>query len=35
MHKIFGIKENVEYSIRIGAYIIPIKENKIAVIKTP
>lgn len=35
MHKIFGIKENVEYSTRIGAYIIPIKKNKIAVIKTP
>ena len=35
MHKIFGIRENVEHSTRIGAYIIPIKKNKIAVIKTP
>ncbi len=34
MHRIFGIKENVEYATRIGAYVIPIKENKIAVIKT-
>ncbi len=34
MHKIFGAKENVEYTTRIGAYVIPIKENKIAVIKT-
>ena len=34
MHKIFGIKENVAYTTRIGAYIIPVKDNKIGVIKT-
>lgn len=34
MHKIFGRKENVEYSTRIGAYLIPIENNKIGVIKT-
>lgn len=35
MHKIFGIKENVEYTTRIGTYVIPIEDNKICVIKTP
>lgn len=35
MHKIFGIKENNIYFDREGAYIIPIKENKIGIIKTP
>jgi 8-oxo-dGTP diphosphatase len=35
MHKIFGTKENVEYTDREGAYIIPVKENCIGVIKTP
>lgn len=35
MHKIFGTKENVSYTTRIGAYILPIKDNKIGVIKTP
>lgn len=34
MYKIFGIKENVEYTTRIGAYVIPVKDNKIGVIKT-
>ncbi|MCH5191251.1 MAG: NUDIX domain-containing protein [Oscillospiraceae bacterium] len=34
MHKIFGIKKDVEYTDRKGAYLIPVKENKIAVIKT-
>ena len=35
MHKIFGKKEDVEYTTRIGAYFIPIKDNKIGVIQTP
>lgn len=35
MHKIFYEKENEKYIDRIGAYLIPIKDNKIAVIKTP
>lgn len=34
MHKIFGIIEKVSYTTRIGAYLIPIKDNKIGVIKT-
>lgn len=35
MHKIFGAKENASYLDREGAYIIPIKDNKIGVVKTP
>lgn len=35
MHKIFGTKENPSYLDREGAYIIPIKNNNIGVIKTP
>lgn len=35
MHKIFGTKENVVYNDRRGAYIIPICDTKIAVVKTP
>ena len=35
MHKIFGVKENAIYFDRKGAYVIPIKENKIGVVKTP
>ncbi len=35
MHKIFGIKENISYIDRVGAYLLPIKDGKIAVIKTP
>lgn len=34
MHKIFGVKDKESYITRIGAYIIPIKNNKIGVIKT-
>lgn len=34
MHKIFGEKRNVEYTDRKGAYLIPIKEGKVAVVKT-
>ena len=35
MHEVFGIKENVNYIDRIGAYLIPSKEGKIGVVKTP
>ena len=35
MHRIFGIKENVEYVDREGAYLIPCRKNKIGVIQTP
>lgn len=34
MHKIFGIKENTVYTHREGAYVIPVKNNQIGVIKT-
>ncbi len=33
-HKIFGIKENVEYFDRVGAYIILCRNNQIGVVKT-
>ncbi len=35
MHKIFGQKENITYHDRKGAYLIPIRENKVAVVQTP
>ena len=35
MHKIFGIKEDVEYIDREGAYLIPICNNRIGVVETP
>ena len=35
MHKIFGIEEKAEYYTRKGAYLIPIKDGKIAVAETP
>lgn len=34
MHKVFGEKEDVRYVDRKGAYLIAIKDNKVAVIKT-
>ena len=34
MHKVFGIKNDSEYWDREGAYIIPVNNNKIGVIKT-
>lgn len=33
MHKVFGEKAPVPYYDRKGAYLIPVKDNKIAVIK--
>ncbi len=35
MRKIFGTKENVLYTARKGAYLIPIKDGRVGVIKTP
>ena len=35
MHKIFGEKEKVEYLYREGAYLIPCRNTKIAVVQTP
>lgn len=35
MHKKFGIKENVEYRDREGAYLIPHRGSQIGVIETP
>ena len=34
MHKVFGVKEKAEYVDREGAYLIPVDNNKIGVIKT-
>lgn len=34
MHKVFGTKENEKYYDRLGAYLIPIKDNKVGVVKT-
>lgn len=35
MHKVFGVKEDAEYYDREGAYIIPVRGNKVGVVKTP
>ena len=35
MHKIFGIKESVEYTDREGAYLILVRDNQVGVIRTP
>ena len=35
MHKVFGVKEDAEYFDREGAYIIPVRGNKVGVVKTP
>ena len=34
MHKVFGVKEKVQYLDREGAYIIPFRNNKIGVVQT-
>ncbi len=34
MHKIFGVKEKVEYTDREGAYLIPFRDNMVGVIQT-
>ena len=35
MHKIFGTKKEAEYFDREGAYIIPLRGNKVGVVETP
>ncbi len=35
MHMVFGIKENVEYYDREGAYIIPVRGDTVGVVRTP
>ena len=35
MHKVFGTKENVQYADRPGAYLIPIRNGQVGVVKTP
>ena len=34
MHRVFGIKESVEYLDREGAYIIPCRNTQIGVVQT-
>lgn len=34
MHRVFGTKENIEYLDREGAYLIPVRNNKVGVIQT-
>lgn len=35
MHKVFGTKEKAEYTDREGAYLIPVRGDKVGVIRTP
>lgn len=35
MHRIFGTKENAEYLDREGVYLIPCRDNRVGVIRTP
>ena len=35
MHKVFGVKENANYIDRAGVYLIPTKEGRVGVVKTP
>jgi len=35
MHRLFGAKENVSYTDREGAYLIPFRNGQIGVIQTP
>ena len=35
LHKVFGAKENAEYVDRKGAYLIPVKDDKVGIVKTP
>ena len=35
MHKIFGINEGGEYVHRKGAYLIPVKDDRIGIVRTP
>lgn len=35
MHKIFGTKENAPYWDRPGAYLIPLRDNQVGIVRTP
>ena len=35
MHNVFGLKENANYRDRVGVYLVPAKEGKVGVVKTP
>lgn len=35
MHKVFGVREKVNYIDRVGVYLVPAKEGKIGVVRTP
>ncbi len=35
MRKIFGTKENAEYVDKKGTYLIPVKDGKVGIVKTP
>lgn len=35
MHRIFGVKEDVAYTDRQGAYLIPVKDGRVGVVRTP
>ena len=35
MHKVFGVKEKAEYTDREGAYLIPVRCDKVGIVRTP
>ena len=35
MHRVFGTRENAEYTDRKGAYLIPVRGDTVAVVRTP
>ena len=35
MHKVFGIKQEANYIDREGVYLVPAREGKVGVVKTP
>ena len=35
MHKVFGIKQEANYIDREGVYLVPVREGKVGVVKTP
>ncbi len=35
MHRVFGTRENAEYTDRKGAYLIPVRGDMVAVMRTP
>lgn len=34
MHKVFGVREKVNYIDRVGVYLVPVKDGKVGVVKT-